>query len=103
MGNNEHLSSEMVQSLVRYMESVAELKMNHLKGKLVSDYIFLRNMLESANHNYRNISTGERSIMTDRQYDYYENLLSRMEEDNPEIKEFFDKYLGKISITERVG
>lgn len=41
--------------------------------------------------------------MTDQQYDYLEKLLKRMEEDNPEIKEFFDKYLGKTSITERVG
>lgn len=41
--------------------------------------------------------------MTDHQYDQYEKLLERIEEENPEIKGFFDKYLGKISITERVG
>ena len=65
--------------------------------------MFLRIMLESDNHNYRNITAEAAPIMTDHQYDQYEKLLERMEEDNPEIKEFFDKYLEKISITERVG
>lgn len=100
--NENKLTTDKTKLLVQYMESVDELKIDHLKCKLVSDYMFLRNMLESANHNYRNV-TGEESIMTDQQYDYFEKLLKRMEKDNPEIREFFDKYLGKISITERVG
>lgn len=100
--NENKLTTDKTKLLVQYMNNVDELKIDHLKCKLVSDYMFLRNMLESANHNYRNV-TGEESIMTDQQYDYFEKLLKRMEEDNPEIKEFFDKYLGKISITERVG
>ena len=101
--NTKKLTAEKTQLLVRYMESVDVLKKDHLKCKLVSDYMFLRNILESANHNYRNVADGEESLITDQQYDYYEKLLERIEEDNPEIKEFFDKYLGKISITERVG
>lgn len=100
--NENKLTTDKTKLLVQYMKSVDELKIDHLKCKLVSDYMFLRNMLESANHNYRHV-TGEESIMTDQQYDYFEKLLKRMEEDNPEIREFFDKYLGKISITERVG
>lgn len=100
---NEKLTAEMTLSLVRYMESVNELKKEHLKYKIISDYMFLRMMLESANHNYRNITAEAAPIMTDQQYDQYEKLLKRMEEDNPGIKEFFDKYSGKISITERVG
>lgn len=100
--NENKLTTDKTKLLVQYMNSVDELKIDHLKCKIVSDYMFLRNMLESANHNYRNV-TGEESIMTDQQYDYFEKLLKRMEEDNPEIREFFDKYLGKISITERVG
>lgn len=101
--NVKKFSAEQSRDLIRYMEGVDELKIDHLKCKLVSDYMFLRNMLESANHNYRNITAEAAPIMTDHQYDQYEKLLERMEEDNPEIKEFFDKYLGKISITERVG
>lgn len=101
--NNEKLTAETTLFLTRYMESVDELKKEHLKYKLISDYMFLRIMLESANHNYRNITAEAAPIMTDYQYDQYEKLLERIEEDNPEIKEFFDNYLGKISITERVG
>lgn len=101
--NNEKLTAETTLLLTRYMESVDELKKEHLKYKLISDYMFLRIMLESANHNYRNITAEAAPIMTDYQYDQYEKLLERIEKDNPEIKEFFDKYLGKISITERVG
>lgn len=101
--NVKKFSAEQSRDLIRYMEGVDELKKDHLKCKLVSDYMFLRNILESANHNYRNITAEAAPIMTDHQYDQYEKLLERMEEDNPEIKEFFDKYLGKISITERVG
>lgn len=101
--NVKKFSAEQSRDLIRYMEGVDELKKDHLKCKLVSDYMFLRNILESANHNYRNITAEAAPIMTDHQYDQYEKLLERMEEDNPEIREFFDKYLGKISITERVG
>ena len=101
--NENKLTTDKTKLLVQYMNGVDELKIDHLKCKLVSDYMFLRNMLESANHNYRNITAEAAPIMTDQQYDYFEKLLKRMEEDNPEIREFFDKYLGKISITERVG
>ena len=101
--NVKKFSAEQSRELIRYMEGVDELQKDNLKCKLVSDYMFLRNLLESANHNYRNITAEAAPIMTDRQYDQYEKLLERMEEDNPEMKEFFDKYLGKISITERVG
>lgn len=101
--NNEKLTAEITLLLTQYMESVDELKKEHLKYKLISDYMFLRIMLESANHNYRNIAVEAAPIMIDYQYDQYEKLLERMEKENPEIKEFFDNYLGKISITERVG
>ena len=101
--NNEKLTAEITLLLTQYMESVDELKKEHLMYKLISDYMFLRIMLESANHNYRNITAEAAPIMTDYQYDQYEKLLERIEKDNPEIKEFFDNYLGKISITERVG
>lgn len=101
--NVKKFSAEQTSELIKYMESIDELNKDHLKCKLVSDYMFLRNILESANHNYRNITAEAAPIMTDQQYDQYERLLKRMEEDNPEIKEFFDKYSGKISITERVG
>lgn len=101
--NVKKFSAKQTSELIKYMESIDELNKDHLKCKLVSDYMFLRNLLESANHNYRNITAEAAPIMTDRQYDQYEKLLERMEEDNPEMKEFFDKYLGKISITERVG
>lgn len=101
--NNKKLTAETTLLLTQYMESVDELKWENSKYKLISDYMFLRTMLESANHNYRNVAAGEQTIITDQQYDYYEKLLERMEEANPEIKEFFNKYLGKVSITERVG
>lgn len=101
--NVKKFSAEQTSKLIKYMESIDELKKDHLKCKLVSDYMFLRNLLESANHNYRNITAEAAPIMTDHQYDQYEKLLERMEEANPEMKEFFDKYLGKKSITERVG
>lgn len=45
--NVEKFSAEQASELIRYMEGVDELQKDNLKCKLVSDYMFLRNILEN--------------------------------------------------------
>lgn len=86
----------------QYADSVTELKIHNILCKLIVDYFKLRNIVQIANHNYRNANENTHPLMPDQEYDKMLHLLEKMEKDFPYLKDTADNILGVKSPTERI-